>query len=367
MSVASLVVAIALSLPDVSLHYAIRSLHSGAPGAVEHAERLPRPDAHKPMMRGDEGGRRLDDIVWQGVYVMLVGMASMLLTAVVISRERTDRRGAKHFFLALGGVMVLAVGAVMLFPMLFLPDRDGFSYPPMAVLKCALAAVLGFLISYSYIISMRRRYVEMQNERLKTQNLAGQYQSMITQFNPHFFFNSLNALSALVRKGDSARSLDYIRHLSEVFRYVLAAGSRTMVSVGEELASVEAYTYLLRIRFGESFEISTDVPEEFGRYMLPVLSMQPLIENAVKHNRVSLSTPLRISVRVEKGDARGAHIVVEHNLVPRLSPPESTHIGLTNLCERYRLLTGAEVGVEHTEEKFAVSLPVAPPLHKMNT
>jgi len=174
----------------------------------------------------------------------------------------------------------------------------------------------------------------LQTEHLEKEQMRSQYKSLKDQVNPHFLFNSLNALTSLVHK-DSDKAEQFILQLSKVYRYVLDNGEAFSVELKEELAFLESYFFLHQIRFGANIELKLDLDASTLQRRLPPLTLQLLVENAIKHNIVSSEKPLIIELFVKED-----LLVVKNNLQLRGDREESSGIGLKNLKERYRLLSG---------------------------
>ena len=199
----------------------------------------------------------------------------------------------------------------------------------------------------------QRQKMVVENERLKTENLSTRYNMLMGQINPHFFFNSLNSLSMLVREQDNDRALEYIDQLSYTFRYIIQNGQSSVTTLREEIAFAEAYAYLFKIRYEDKLFFDFDIKEEYMSWTLPALSLQPLIGNAVKHNTITSKNPLRVSIRTE-GDC----LVVSNPVRPLLEPQVGTGTGLENLASRYELMLGKGIVIESSEEQFTVRLPL---------
>lgn len=224
------------------------------------------------------------------------------------------------------------------------------------LLKCSFAVVVSALYSWIYVLISQQQAVAMENERLKNENLTTRYNMLVGQINPHFFFNSLNSLSMLVRERHDEKALTYIDQLSYTFRYIIQNGQNTWMTLGEELDFIEAYGYLFKIRYADKLFFDVDVPAEYRAWLLPALSLQPLVGNAVKHNAITKSNPLRISIR-----AVGEWLEVSNARTPRLEPEPSTGIGLENLRNRVRLITGRDIEIVDTDTLFAVRVPLQNP------
>ena len=226
----------------------------------------------------------------------------------------------------------------------------------MLLLKCSFAVVVSILYGWIYVLISQQQAVAMENERLKNENLTTRYNMLVGQINPHFFFNSLNSLSMLVREKLDDKALTYIDQLSYTFRYIIQNGQNTWMTLGEELDFIEAYGYLFKIRYADKFFFDIDVPAECRAWLLPALSLQPLVGNAVKHNAITKSNPLRISIRTD-----GEWLEVSNPKTPKLEPEPSTGIGLENLRSRVRLIAGRDIEVIDGETTFTVRVPLQNP------
>lgn len=216
-----------------------------------------------------------------------------------------------------------------------------------------LVLALGFLSRMLYF----RRYSQMfqdKAEHLEKQQLLNEIALLRTQVNPHFLFNSLSILASLVRV-DPDLSEQFIDQLSRSYRYILEQKEQSLVSLRTELEFIQSYSFLLKIRFEKKFDLRFDLPENMpDQYKIAPLTLQLLIENAVKHNRMSLREPLVVEVSAENNDT----LVVKNRLQPRNSPSVSTGLGLQNIINRYALLTDRPVRAGEQEEAFVVKLPL---------
>jgi two-component system LytT family sensor kinase len=193
----------------------------------------------------------------------------------------------------------------------------------------------------------------LEAEELKRMTTLAELQLVKSQINPHFLFNNLNVLSALVMKNNSEANR-FIEEFSKVFRYILNNHDKELVDVRTELNYIKPYIFLLQKRFAEGLHIEVNIPEEKERFYIIPASLQMLIENAIKHNVVSKSRPLYIDVHVNGNNT----IIVSNNLQPRETVEGSTKIGLTNIIKRYLLVSGKEVGVYKDDAAFTVTLPL---------
>ena len=216
------------------------------------------------------------------------------------------------------------------------------------------AIILGvtFIISFALKIVefiKEKQEIVLQEERLKTEIIKLEYEALKNQVNPHFLFNSLNALTSLVAENDEA--VKFIKKLADVYRYVLEQKDKEVVSLERELEFVEAYAYLHKIRFGNNFTINLKI-NDLNKKVVP-LSVQMLVENAIKHNIVSEDEPLKIDI-YQSDD----YLMVENNLQLKSLVKDSNKIGLENIRARYAYLTDKEFVVSNTKISFLVKVPL---------
>ena len=226
--------------------------------------------------------------------------------------------------------------------------------PEMAINFSGTAVIITiivatFLSARNFFLSWRN--LAVQHERLKKESLSSRYEVLKQQVNPHFLFNSLNVLTNLVYE-DPDLSAQFIKKLSEVYRYVLETHKKEVLPLEEELAFVRSYVFLQKMRYGDQLEVEFDLPR--GKSVLiPPLALQMLIENAIKHNEISDRHPLRIRVECQEGN-----ILVTNAIRKRERLPErSEKIGLANIRSRYELLSDRPVVTEEMNGQFVVALP----------
>lgn len=226
----------------------------------------------------------------------------------------------------------------------------------MVLLRVVFAVVVSML--YSYIFGLIRNSQEMilENENLKNENLTSRYNMLVSQVNPHFFFNTLNSLSLLVREKHTDLALTYIEQLSYAFRYILQNGQSTLVRLEDELLFSEAYSYLFKTRYADKLFFEIDVEDRLRSYLLPALTLQPLMGNAVKHNTITRQQPLVVKIYTE-----GDYLIVSNPRRPKLDPEPGMGIGLENLKKRWELITEHSIEIVATEENFTVKMLLQKP------
>ena len=204
-----------------------------------------------------------------------------------------------------------------------------------------------------YFLSELKRSIR-EKEMLKRESLQAQLSALKTQVNPHFLFNNLNTLSAVI-PDNPGQAIDFVQQLSKVYRHILEVRDEQSILLKEELEVLEAYAFLLKTRFGENLAISIRITEEQRQQKVVPLSLQILMENAIKHNIVSAARPLYIEIYGGKDS-----LTVSNTLQKKNQLIESTGIGLDNIRNRYRLLGDRKVEVEDGPSSYTVKIPLIP-------
>ena len=209
---------------------------------------------------------------------------------------------------------------------------------------------VGSLLSNTVLFFKNWKEAAVQQEKLKREQLALQYETLKSQVNPHFLFNNLNSLTSLI-SSNPEKAIDFVKKLSEVYRYVLDQKNHELVSLETELKFVESYIYLHKIRFGENLEVQIDVDAK--NFKVIPLSVQLLVENAIKHNEISDKKPL--SIRLYTNDDQ--HLIVD-NVLQKKSGSEGSGMGIQNISDRYGFFTDRKVLITFNSERFKVSIPL---------
>ena len=191
-----------------------------------------------------------------------------------------------------------------------------------------------------------------RSEALAKENIRSQFEALKNQLDPHFLFNSLNTLAALIDESNEPAQ-KYLEQLSDVYRYVLVSKQKETVPLHEELAFVDSYIYLNKTRFRDNLIVENELPASAMQQLVPPLSIQILVENAIKHNIVSKDKPLTLRLSM---DTHG-YMTVENNVQKKNTLEKSTQTGLQNMINRYALLTSQKVEVLHTDDIFSVKIP----------
>ncbi|MEK6478376.1 sensor histidine kinase [Catalinimonas sp. 4WD22] len=220
-----------------------------------------------------------------------------------------------------------------------------YTYIPLGI----AVVITIFLTSRGFLMGWRQSVIE--SEQLKRAHIASQYESLKNQINPHFLFNSLNALSNLVYE-DQDQAARFIHKLSEIYRYVLDTQDKEVVPLSEEVAFVRSCIFLHQIRFEDNLRIDMQLAED-KNLMIPPLSLQMLFENAIKHNEISREYPLHICIK-----STSDYVIVKNNLQRKQQHEYSLGLGLQNIKSRYEHLSGRPIEVLEEELYFTVKLPL---------
>jgi two-component system LytT family sensor kinase len=296
-------------------------------------------------------------ITHQGLVWIILWMGNAYLSDWVGRKISWTERPVKRFVITVITTIVYTLGSMFVFFMLWSKlvwgnsFKDTLNWIDIGFFYTALvvtAIVALFLHGRGFLLSWREAAVEA--EQLKRANISSQFEALKSQVNPHFLFNSLNVLSSLVYK-DQDLAAAFIKQLSNVYRYVLDMKDKELVTIKEELQALEAYLFLAKIRFGDNLEVTIDIPDQ-NQQVAP-LTLQMLVENAIKHNIVSAKKPLQIEIGVADG-----FIYVKNNLQKKMVAATSSGIGLPNIQERYRHLSDKKVEVMETLDLFTVKIPI---------
>jgi two-component system LytT family sensor kinase len=271
------------------------------------------------------------------------------------------KKFAKGWLVRLICYGVITISIALFGAIIFKTEETSFSVFLLTFFQTSAFALLcsymiaGFYETNYFIYEWGNSFTEMQE--LKRLNLQIQIDSLKSQLNPHFLFNSLNTLSSLVMS-DQVNAAKFIDEMSTTYRYLLQNNEKDLITLMDELKFITAFFHLLKTRYAEAIRMETDVNAIYLSYCLPPLTLQLLVENAVKHNVVSLNRPLTIKIYTNKFQ----QLVVENNVQKKTTTVKSNKIGLTNIFSKYILLNQPPLIINHTESIFQVILPLMPPL-----
>ena len=214
--------------------------------------------------------------------------------------------------------------------------------------------VIVFPIMISYLLrSMHLENIAaIENETLRAKNLNSRYEALKNQLDPHFLFNSLNTLKSLIDI-DVNKAGDFVQQLSGVLRYTLK--NEEVVTLADELDCVRSYCLMMKMRYGDNLVFDHHIDhEKYDNYYVLPLSIQGLIENAIKHNVISSKQPLTVHILTDEHN----HLIISNKIQPKIGKEEGTGIGLANLSERYRIKWNENVEIFDDGMNFSVTLPL---------
>lgn len=208
-------------------------------------------------------------------------------------------------------------------------------------------------IEVFWVMLKKRQQLEAQNERLLRNEEMSKYQALMNQLNPHFLFNSLNVLSYLVHENPHT-SERFIEELSKIYRYILQLNETYLVPLKKELEFIESYVFLQKIRYQDNLIFNADIDVQSYQKLLPPLTLEVLVENAIKHNIIDAKQPLTIRLFVQNG-----HLIVENNIQTRNEEEvKSTRVGLKNLLEKYQILESKMPAFTTKNGYFIAKIPL---------
>jgi len=317
-------------------HYAVRDIVTLNGEPFDYGARFDKPDTGSQTA------------------LQLIGYALLSFILFTILTRRSRNRKWHRYILPHLGCVIIVAAFYFAAPIIGVrADIPHGMIDMMLILKCSFVLVVAILYGRIFELIYQRQRMAIENEQLKNENLSSRYSILVSQISPHFLFNSLNSLSMLVREQHTDNALAYIDRLSYVFRYIIQNGQNTLTTLADELQFLDAYRYLLEVRYADKLFFDIDIDPRCERMTLPSLSLQPLIENAVKHNTITRARPLHISIRTD-----GNCVSVSNPIIPKIETEQSTGIGLKNLSSRWKLITDKTIQIVRTESTFEVRLPL---------
>jgi len=259
-------------------------------------------------------------------------------------------------------MVVLAFGMVIMFGLAWIQQLilSHINFGPV-MLMVEVRGILINLVCYMFLTLLQNNYtgqqIQLELEKVKSDNLGAQYELLKQQINPHFLFNSLNTLKLMAETHDE-ETVDFIVKLSDFYRFTLESRKLDLISVQEEMKIVDAYLFLQKARFGEGIKFTNDLGKETDQTLIPPFTLQLLVENCIKHNIVSQSKPLHIKIYTADGQ-----IVIENPIQRKMNTEDSLGVGLDNIKMRYKHLLEKEITINSDENNFQIKLPLIHEYH----
>lgn len=236
----------------------------------------------------------------------------------------------------------------------FLSNYKADCFTSLLLFQFLVACVVCTFTGHISLLYSEKRRKEKEIEQLQVENLQSRCDALTNQINPHFFFNSLNGLSALIRKKNEDVTIAYLNKLSDVFRYILQSEKKGLVTLEEELEFVQAFRYMMEIRFANKLIFNINVDKDSMNLKLPVLTLLPLIDNVVVHNIIDSEHKMEVTIWLNDW----MELVVSNPVFPKLSSSHTNGTGLKNLENRFSLLMNKQIRIENEGGIFHVYLPL---------
>ncbi len=237
----------------------------------------------------------------------------------------------------------------------FRVSKDVFTWSKFfAFIVFTITAVLIFTLIYEILFLSKERELDTKIvDELDRERVQAELDVLHNELDPHFIFNSLNALNHLIATNPDMAHL-FNSRLAQVYKYVLLNKNRELIPLSSELEFIESYIFLLQVRYENKLSFETDAKEAItGKIMMPPCALQTVVENAIKHNEFSVENPLKIKLSLN-----GEYLKISNNKRPKPYLVESTKIGLRNLSSRYMLVCNKNIVIENLESCFLVKLPI---------
>ncbi|MBU8891205.1 MAG: histidine kinase [Bacteroidales bacterium] len=227
-------------------------------------------------------------------------------------------------------------------------------YQEIAARVYILILILDILLVVSDFLIYSYKYYsqgQLKTARLSREQMELQFEALRTQLSPHYLFNSLNTISSLIYK-DINQTEEYIRNLASTYKYILESDKKQLISLKKEIQFIHDYCYLLQIRFGKAFRVYIDIEKSYEKMFIPPISIQILVENAVKHNVFDDENPLEVDIIAKENS-----VYVNNKILKNPVSRESFKIGLGNIRKRYEVFTDKKIKITKNDF-FKVELPL---------
>ncbi|WP_461587506.1 sensor histidine kinase [Winogradskyella sp.] len=230
-------------------------------------------------------------------------------------------------------------------------DNPWLSFKTDMFRALGLASVFSVFNQF-YLVYKDKSDLEMSLLELKKEITTSKYNSLKSQISPHFLFNSLNTLTSLMYE-DRDLASDFVTRLASCYRYILDNREEDLVSLEKELQFLDSFIFMMKVRHNSAICINTKIHEEAKNVLIPTLSLQMLVENALKHNYYSKEQPITIDIRVKDN-----RLIVTNNIRKRTDSETSTKLGLVNIKKRYAFYTNKDVIIDEENMVFSVNMPL---------
>jgi len=294
---------------------------------------------------------------WFIAVLLLIFLSNRGLTILLDRKLPWLKYGNRRFYWQLGLGVFLSLVIINISYLIFklVLTQDPPDSAQMASMNALGVLILLPTISINFGIQFLKNWknAQLASEQFQKESIKAELETLKNHLDPHFLFNNLNILSSLISK-DQKLSQSYLEKFAEVYRIILQSSSEELVELNQELDFISAYMYLLEIRFEDTIQLDINIKPENKGYYLPPLTLQMLLENAIKHNAISEIRPLKINI-----ECRDRYLVVKNVLQPKkIESRTSSKTGLRNIERRYSYFTNQPVEVFKNEKSFIVKVPL---------
>ena len=289
--------------------------------------------------------------IFSGMNWLVMRQAMIMLRKKFPTLKESLKRYIILFLFIILTISTINLIGNLIFKQVFGPDFHSGDFSAHVVIGIISVMTLSIYEVIYYLNKLKKSIINEEQTRQVV--VQSQLDALRNQARPHFLFNSLNTLRDIVENDPKTQATSFIDHLADVYRFILDTGNDNVVTVREEVAFAKSYEYIQKERFGDNLQIEWNIPQHQMDKMIIPMSIQLLLENAIKHNVVSKAKPLKVEVSfVSKS------IQVTNNLQVKRTKMPSTKLGLENIKKRYELSGMAVPSVIKSDSHFTVTLPI---------
>jgi two-component system, LytTR family, sensor kinase len=319
---------------------------------------LPRILLLQKLSQGYLSAANLSDLLLRAAYIFITSVLLFLFhlhtRTITIGFIKINCNNFWHR-LPVSIILFIVIDSLLLrfHNLLFRPHINEQLFRFLFNINMVITVIMTMLFAQVFRLLLNNYQMRLANASLLKTNAETRFEVLKNQVNPHFLFNSLNTINSLIVT-DQQAAINYVNNMSDVYRYVLKSHELNSITLEEELRFINAYTHMLKGRYGNKMHIDCNIPPLYSQYRLPPMALQILVENAVKHNIASHSKPLHINIYTNDNDM----LVVENNLQKRTGAAPSMGVGLQNLNLRCKYLSNRHLIIQQTETGYSVTVPL---------
>jgi len=295
--------------------------------------------------------------LWIICLILVLWIGIRTISTLLNNKLPWDRYLSLRFFVQLVSVLIYTLICFNLTYMIF---KFSFTSDPPTPDQVAIVNAYGSLLvlpafSIYYVVYFINEWKKSQlkSEKLEKETLRSQFENLKNHLDPHFLFNNLNILSTLIER-DTQLSKDYLSRFAEVYRFMLQTHKSELITLRKEIDFITAYFHLIKVRFQDALNMEISIGEMQMDYCLPPMTLQMLVENAIKHNMYTRKKPLLLKIKYRED----GYLIICNNTSNNIIAEKSIGSGLNNIKERYKYFTDKQVEIRHNEQEFVVEVPL---------